>query len=1077
MGVSMNAGLFFRVCLCLLAIFMGTATESLAQVQDDSIDVVHKTVASTSIVNPAGVKNEFFHVSIYAFDSNGAPVRDLALVDRSGSNPVPNARNIQRMAGTHYFHVVLGRDAGARMYEIGPIWGAGGDDIEVILAETRNGPPMVEVNGMRQIPPPALSQTSKMEEEKAEEHSCAPGKLRGRVLDAETNAPISDVVVLVRGAQAETHSDVDGVWGLDVSAGTWGLSFIHPSFNAYVQEDIAVSCASETVMDVHLSSRKTMLDTLVVKIPHIEGSLASVIDERKKSNTITEVLGSEQMSRNGDGDAAAALRRVTGLTVVGGKYVYVRGLGERYSSTLMNGASLPSPEPERRVVPLDLFPSGVLKGMVIRKAYSPELPGEFGGGTVELRTRGIPESFTFKLSAKTNARLGTTFAPGLGYPGGPFDLLGMDAGHRALPEEIRKASGDEALLPEDRFKTRGYSPSTLETFGEEMANVWSPTETWMLPGLSLASELGDRFEWNDWTLGYLAALSYGNASQTLAYQRNYMLVGSGGALEKSHSYNFTQTEMNVDAGGVLALEAKWKDLHSLRATTFLGRITDDSTRTYQGYNRDVDTQIRVNRLRFVERTLLAEQLHGTHQVPAWSNAKLDWRYTYALAMRTEPDRRETRYDQERGENQWLISNRPEGNQRLFSNLVDHSHDVGVDFTVPFLQWDGEEANLRVGSAVATKSRLVDTRRYKFQHKGALTGDPKVISRPAEEIFRPEYIGSDGFQFEEFTQPTDNYDAAQLIAGSYAMVELPLTQAWSLQGGARLEYGKQNVRTYELFNPNQTPVEAEIETLDVLPAANLTWALRDDMKVRGSTSITVSRPDFRELSPATFNDVTGGRQLFGNPELERATIYSADLRWEWYPGLGNQISAAAFYKHFAKPIEQVVIASAQQSVTFQNAKSADNVGLELESRWELGDVVPAVEGTFVAGNLSLIHSQVTLPDFGITTSKERPLQGQSPYVLNVQAGYDAESMGLRITTLYNVFGPRILEVGAQGAPDVYEQPFHSLDLVVQQKLPAGMMLRFSAKNLLDLPRTETQGDEVLTQIAAGRAFSLGLSWAL
>ena len=1017
-----------------------------------------------------------FSITLYAFDSNGSPHVNLRLDKDHPFTKEGASLVVHRKAGTHFIPLIVHQGGAERLYEIGPIWGEAGDEIEVLFSETQYGLPMVDISGMR--PAPRISTESQsLAAEKSIETECAPGTIASRIIDDENEAPIENAVALVRGVQNEASSNPSGDLRLVVPAGEWGLSVIHPDYNAHVYDSISIECGAELQLIVRMTSRKSMLDTLVVKIPHIEGSLASVLDERKKSNTITEVLGSEQMSRNGDGDAASALRRVTGLTVVGGKYVYVRGLGERYSSTLMNGASLPSPEPERRVVPLDLFPSGVLKGMVIRKAYSPELPGEFGGGTVELRTRGIPEEFTLKLSAKTNARLGTSFATGLGYEGGPLDVVGMDAGFRALPSDIAQASLEESLLPEDRFKTRGYNPKLLENFGEQMANVWSPKETWVLPGLTFSGELGDRYEVEDWTLGYLTALSYGNANQTLNYERNYFLVGNKGALERSHSYEFLQTETNVDAGGVLALEAKWKDQHEMRATTFLGRITDNSTRLYEGYNRDVDSNIRVSRLRFVERTLLAEQLQGSHLFPDAWGGKVDWRYTYALAMRSEPDRRETRYDQERGKDEWLISNRPEGNQRFFSNLVDHSHDIGLDFTLPFQQWNGEEANLRMGSAMATKSRVVDTRRYKFQHKGALTGDPKVISRPAEEIFRPEYIGSDGFQFEEFTQPTDNYDADQIIAGSYVMVDLPLASSWTLQGGARLEYGKQNVRTFELFNPDQTPVEAAIETLDVLPAANLTWSIREDMKVRGSSSITVSRPDFRELSPATFNDVTGGRQLFGNPELERATIYSADLRWEWYPGPGNQISAAAFYKHFDRPIEQVVIASAQQSVTFQNAESADNIGLELESRWELSGVHAAMEGAFVAGNLSLIHSQVTLPDFGITTSKERPLQGQSPYVINLQAGYDAEHVGLRLTTLYNVFGPRILEVGAQGAPDVYEQPFHSLDLVLQQKLPAGLSLRFSAKNLLDLARTEMQGDEILTQIVRGRSFSLGLTWEI
>jgi outer membrane receptor protein involved in Fe transport len=286
---------------------------------------------------------------------------------------------------------------------------------------------------------------------------------------------------------------------------------------------------------------------------------------------------------------------------------------------------------------------------------------------------------------------------------------------------------------------------------------------------------------------------------------------------------------------------------------------------------------------------------------------------------------------------------------------------------------------------------------------------------------------------------------------------------------------QRVRTFELFNPDNAPVISKLETIDALPVVGTTWKFTKKMQLRLIYARTVSRPDFRELSPATFNDVTGGRQIFGNPDLKRAQLDNVDLRWEWYPRRKESISVAAFYKHFTNPIESVVVVSAQHSVTYENAKGAHNVGVELTARTGLGFIHNKARDFFIAGNAAFIWSRVILPEeSGIQTSNKRPLQGQSPFVVNIQAGYDNVVKGSAVMVLYNVFGKRIREVGALGAPDIWQQPFHQLDLVFKQKLGRGFSLSIKGKNLIDLPVRLTQGGETTETYRNGRAFSVGLS---
>ena len=808
------------------------------------------------------------------------------------------------------------------------------------------------------------------------------------------------------------------------------------------------------------------LDDLEVVAPYIQGGVAALVAERQGQSAVVDVIGAEQMARSGDGDAAAALKRVTGLTVVGGKYVYVRGMGERYSTTLLDGVTLPSPEPERRVVPLDLFPTGLLGAVVVQKTYSPDMPGEFGGGVVQLRTRRPGEEPVLEVSLSSTWRPDTTGRDGLTYAGGATDFLGFDDGTRALPAAVRAASEDQTLLERTRLSNKGFSAAELDALGEAMPNRWATMTRVVPPGLGVDVVAGDRLELGGVKLAGLATLGWGQDWRMRDFRRRYFIVGQGGALELQHSYRFESLERTVGLTGAVGLTAELGSDHELASTTLVLRLTDDEARVFSGRNRDAGTDIRVTRLRFVERMLVAEILRGAHQLHPFD---LQWHYAFALADRQEPDRRTYRYDREPGTDTWLLSDRPEGNQRLYSDLDDINHDLSLSLRFAPTREAGREPErfVKVGGQVVARDRGVDTRRYKFQTKGPRAGDPALIAQDPEDIFVPANIGNDAFQFQETTRQTDNYTADQRLLAGYVMGETPVF-GLRLMAGVRVEAFRQRVSTFELFNPDQAPVEAKLDDTDLLPAASLTWPFAEGWQARLGYGRTVSRPDFREMSPATFNDVTGGRQIFGNPDLDRATLQHLDARLEWYPSPRESLSLAVFHKAFDRPIEQIIIPSAQFSVTFANAEAATNTGVELDGR------VQITEALSLAGNAALIHSEVALGGGGIQTSSNRPLQGQSPYVLNAQIGY--EPGPFRVSLLYNRFGARIVEVGAQGAPDVLEQPRDQLDLVASAPLGAGFSLSLKAANLLGAHAVFTQGATTQEDQALGRSVGLGLKWA-
>lgn len=897
------------------------------------------------------------------------------------------------------------------------------------------------------------------------------------VTDALTGAPIGETRCFLRGGGLLGTTDDTGDARVPLPLGESTVSFVHAHYSARI---ITLSLAEDaTRLDVELLPAASDLDELLVRAPHIDGSLSSAVQERREQKQVVEVIGQEQMKRAGDGDAAAALRRATGLTVVGGRYVYVRGLGERYSATLLDGASLPSPEPERRVIPLDMFPSRVLSSVMVQKTWSPELPGEFGGGAVLLRTRRLPERRFLEISLSGGGLMGSTFSNVPMGPSGALDALGIDDGTRALPSELRAASADQPLAEKNALSPGGYDPRQLERFGESLPRALSPSLKILPPSGGLSATLGQPISLPFGDGGVLGAASWSQDWQSNRIERQSFTVGSGGRLEPLEQGVVEATDRSMTIGALVGLGLDFSGPlsgHSIQSTTFLNRISDDEVRVREGFDRDVDTDVRATRMRWVERTLLSERLAGEHPLPLLESV-LSWRYDGALALRDEPDLRELRYERDPTSGVYLLSDRPDGNQRLFSSLFDQGHDAEVSWRLPLPSFTAEPTMLTTGLAGSWKAREVDTRRYKFVFQGPTVSDAAVRSATPEEIFSPQHIGPDGLQLAEATRKTDNYSGAVGVGALYTKADVPLPFDLSLSGGVRIEAMHMGVTTFELFNAAAIPTVASLDTLDLLPALALTWSFLDDMQLRFGAASTVSRPEMRELSPAVFTDVTGGRSRYGNPELKPASIKHLDARWEWYLSTTDSISVAVFGKHFTSPIETVITSGSDQAITWANADSALNVGAELEFRVGLQVLHPMLEDFALGGNSALIWSQVTLPEDGIQTSRQRALEGQSPWVANIQLTWNRETWGSNASVLYNVAGPRISEVGVLGAPDVYELPLHRVDLVWSQALPWGLGLSLRGQNLLGSSTVKEQGGKLLERVEQGPQLSASISMKL
>lgn len=915
------------------------------------------------------------------------------------------------------------------------------------------------------------------------QYSFAQGEanVEGIVVDADTDAPIPDAVVRVVGKAEKSSTDANGKFSFTLPEGAYKIRGTAPFYSPQVIPEILVAREQPThELRIALAPQVVHLNPIKLPVRLSQSTERGLLEKRLQSSRIEDSISTEEISRLPASDAGEAIKRVTGISIVGGRYVFVRGLGERYSNTLLNNVEIPSPEPNRRVVPMDIFPASLLSSLQTVKTFSPDQPGGFAGGSVQVFTKDFPEALTMSVSMSTSMNTQTTGEEALTYAGGGLDFLGFDDGGRDLPELIVEKAGDIPIRERGRFTVSGFTPEEIQTFGRSFNNVWTPERNTAPVNQSYKFSVGNSTELFGKEFGYLGVLSYGNKHSHRTEERNAFRIGLNDELSPVVTYQAEKSSHEVNWGSVLNASMRFSPTQKVSLQTLFTHIGDDETRIWEGFNDDRNTDMRSGRLRYVERQLFSSQLGGQHdfdlgEVDLESDDKpdisMDWRLTYARAARGEPDNREMIYE-DRGDGTFVFRDVTHSGSRFFFDLVDDQYSGRVDWKVPFRA----EGLFKFGALWRDRNRTFDARRFRFLPSDNI--DRFVdLSNPAEQLFKLENIAPRRFELTESTRANDNYLASDRVVANYVMVDLPVSSRWRLATGLRLEVSDQNVTTFNPFFANAPPILADLETLDLLPSVNLTYRLTERMNVRFAGSRTITRPDLRELAPFEFTDFVGGRTEFGNPDLERTQIQNYDFRWEVFPELGGVIAISAFYKRFHKPIEQIVEPQAEVRITYDNALGANNYGLEMELRQNLSVLYSGLRDFSINTNVAFISSRVELPDVGIQTSSERALQGQSPYIVNATLGYNSSDLGISSTIAYHVFGRRIAEVGNHGIPDVFEQPRSQLDATISRVIADYYRLSLSAKNLLDPDVIFKQGDKTYVRYRTGRSFSFGVSYSL
>ncbi|MEX0617619.1 MAG: TonB-dependent receptor [Pseudohongiellaceae bacterium] len=799
-----------------------------------------------------------------------------------------------------------------------------------------------------------------------------------------------------------------------------------------------------------------------------------VPDEKRTTSAVSNVVNQLQFERTGDSDMAESLKRVAGLSTVDGKFVYVRGLGERYSNTLLNGAMLPSPEPVNRVVPMDLFPTAILDSVLVQKTWSAQFPSEFGGGVLQLRTKKSTDEFFWNVSSSVAMEPATSFRDGFSSSGGGSDWLGFDDGSREIPTELKLATANgQELRRESQFLgSGGYSAEELQVIGQSLDNNYELDKKTLPADYSLSTSLGNFHDIGDgeMQINYLGAVDYSNSWDTNKIERNSWKT-SAAELEQRDDLDYTGTENSIDISGIFTAGLDISANHNVRFTSVLLRQSDNTVSETVG-DLAAENKVRLNEIEWIERALFSNQIQGDHYIPGLNEMVVNWRYSHLKAERDSPDHRRYRYDLTSTD--YEFSTRADGNVRRFSVLDDTADEFGVDVSMVFHGPWNAVITPQLGYVYAEKDRQSEIRRYSFFDQGALAFDRDLLRLSLEEILLPENIGPEGFELREFTRPTDNYVAGNELKAYYLQTEINFNDRFRFTLGARQEDFRQAVSTFDLFR-SDVQVKAEQRDKDWLPVATATY-IHYDHQFRLAYSETLSRPDFRELSPAAFTNPVTGKEVIGNPDLQIASIKNFDFRWEWYFSFSDYMALGLFYKQFDKPIESVTLPGADNTGSFINAGDGENKGIEYEVFKRLGFLPGIGEDFYFQGNIAFIDSTVSIreDDRGLLTTTDRPLQGQSDWLLNAQFGYEPVS-GTTATLLYHYYGERIAELGTSGNPDLIEQPFGELNFILLREINDHWEFSFKAKNLLDQFSEITQSGNIVTRYSKGREYSVNISY--
>ncbi|HEX4935592.1 MAG TPA: TonB-dependent receptor, partial [Gemmatimonadaceae bacterium] len=816
--------------------------------------------------------------------------------------------------------------------------------------------------------------------------------------------------------------------------------------------------------DVTLATAAITLAAQTVTASAERGSVSEALDAQRTATGVVNAITAEQIGKSPDSDAAQAVQRVSGVTVQNGRYVFVRGLGERYTTTQLNGTRVPSPEPERRVVPLDMFPSTLLESITTSKTFTPDQQGDFSGAQVEIKTREFPARRQVIYSVTTGVNSGATGKSLLRSRNVGGESFAMAGVQRNLPYVFRVLNNFQGL---------NLTASDKSFLVGQFRNAWTPGQATGAPNTSTNLSVGGSQPIFGQRIGYIVSGTYAY-TQDLRDGQQRALADRGnqpGETREIDRFDGTTASQGVLWGGLANFSTLLGGRTRLMFNNTYNRTADNDARRERGAFENEGVRAQIDRMQYVERSIRSSQLAAEHQLGA---TRLDWALTSSGVTRDEPDRSEfisvIEQDTPNGPERlrWLNTGNG-GAVRTFAALDEGSREARANLMHTF-GWLGRQHSVKLGGLFRATDRDADTRSYAI---AAPLASNAVRELPAEQLFAQRPDGERSGIFEIFPLSQGGaYSASDRLAAGYLMAELALSERLRLITGARYEQDRLEVGAQSTLG---APVRSTRDWKDVLPSAALNIKLSEYQNLRLSASQTLARPEYRELVPIKSRDVLNGDDLEGNPDLQRTRIQNADVRWELYPTQDEVLSVGVFAKRFDQPIERVYRAAGASSrfIGYVNADRATNYGVELEARKGLGFLGSIGEPFLMFSNVTLMQSEIDLgASQAAATNQKRRMVGQAPYVINTGLTYATASGRGSATLLFNRTGDRIDAAGDLPLPDVIQVARNVVDLSVRFPVFGPLQGRFDARNLLDEPFKTVQGTVTREQWTVGRTIQLG-----
>ena len=833
-------------------------------------------------------------------------------------------------------------------------------------------------------------------------------------------------------------------------------------------------------------------------------------DEKRDTAEINVVLDSSDIERTGDDNIAVALTRLTGLSLVRGKYVYVRGLGERYSSATLNGSSLPSPEPLKRVVPLDIFPTAAIQSALVQKTYSAEMAGEFGGGMIAIKTKAVPFERVLSLSFSSGFNDATSLSDGLLYDGGGDDDFGYDDGTRNYPALL-----GQSIASGTKVDRSNYATYELANFGRQFEN----SKLWVIQEGDVPVNNSFNFTYGselDWDLNSALGLDSASAgvfftlgmksdwqTQEGLRQTGDLQAQAGGRAEvilaENKQTKSTSNDVSTYAMGVFGLET---DLTELKYTSLYIHKGTKKARIIYGFDPSDAQDIREDYLAFFERSLFNHQLNYSQLFN--NGSSLDVRLTNGKATRDAPYEREIFYQDSSGvvgtstPDSWLYDVNTGKNQTQFSSVDDNDFNFGLDVSIP-LELETMDIELKAGIDYRDNNRDAEVRSFRFSPAGGPL-PAEALSQRVDYIFADQNFDPNRLLVIENTASSSpaGYEGVLETSAAYVSMDALISNQFRLSTGIRQENGKQEINTYDLFIGKDNIVEKTIDEDYALPAITLTYFPEryENLQIRLGLSQTIARPTFRELSPTLFIDPDTDRVVAGSLFLENTELNNIDLRAEYYFDLNQFMTFGVFFKDINKPIEETVNEIGDLIVTtYQNVPKAELSGFEFEyerifddfrSTWASSkEFMLKVNYTFTDSEIIIGSGDTYINSGGVITSaasllangRDPRLQGQAENIFNLQFGYDDYSVNSQATFILNYVDDRVRARGLDVLPDVIEQIPMTINFVYSREFELDTsMLKVSLeiRNLLNEEYEATMANSNIfyDQYELGSSISLG-----